>query len=332
MFSKNSFFTRFQIDAHKYPKIGEIPKWQFTTINEGDCLYLPSQMWHQVKSYGASNQAVAFLFSQFIDNNPNVSACSEKNQEPVFLSKVDVDLQYPGTGVMGMGYSQLHTLMDRFKKYIVDKKTGYITKKGTYKFVKYHHGDDVSNNTLLFAKKAKALYYYFLEIADGVEQNMNQSFVESLTRDQVRKTYHWVFRIEPSNSYEHEYSYFTPEELSDLVDTLFQNNGDTIQKQVFLDEYYKAGGTEKVALEFWHNLAGDADEVTDASKNMEKALKKYEYYRRENADTDDEGEDSVNITPQGHQTRPKHERGGYSEYKEEEKEIEAVGKKEREEL
>ena len=88
------------MDAKRFPNVGEIPRWQFTTINEGDCLYLPSQMWHQVKSYGVENRAVAFLFSQFIDRTDlNTSDCKEK-EEPVLLSDVDVDLQYPGTGVM----------------------------------------------------------------------------------------------------------------------------------------------------------------------------------------------------------------------------------------
>jgi len=291
-------------------------------------------MWHQVKSYGAVNRAVAFLFSQFEDKELNVTACSEKNQTPVFLSEVDVDLQYPGTGNMGMGGFELDALAREFNDKLVDKKVGHITKKRTYKFVRLNHEGSFKNKHL-FVKKTKALYNHLLEIAGGIEKNMNQSFVESLTREQLRKTYDWVFAIEPSNSYEHEYSYFSPDHLRGIVEALLESSGRrTVEKQVFLDEYQNNGGTERFALEFWQNLAGDANEVTDASKNIDKAVKKYVYYQKESTDQDDEDGDAVNITPQGHQTRPKNERGGYSNQEDpnEEKQEEGNVKHDRVEL
>ena len=268
-------------------------------------------MWHQVKSYGAVNRAVAFLFKQFENSRLNVSTCTDRNQEPVFLSKVDVDLQYPGTGVMGMGGFELDAVRDEFNRDLVDKKVGHVTKKYIYRLVRRNHAESYKNKDL-FLKKAKAFYKHLLEIAGGIEANMNQSFVEGLTRDQIRKSYDWIFPIEPSNSYEHEYSQFTPESLMEMVEELLASNERKVKKQAFLDEYEKLGGTEKFALEFWQNLAGDANEVTDESKDIDKALKKYEYYRKESTDDDGSDGDSINITPQGHETRPKHERGGYS--------------------
>lgn len=77
-----------KVDSKRFPKIGEIPRWQFTTINAGDCLYLPSQMWHQVKSFGEVNRAVAFLFSKFDEGDDKKSI--KHNQLP----------GQPGTGTL----------------------------------------------------------------------------------------------------------------------------------------------------------------------------------------------------------------------------------------
>lgn len=58
-----------KVDLVKFPNILDIPKWYYTEINAGDCLYLPSQMWHVVHSFGDQNLAVAFLLSQFNERN-----------------------------------------------------------------------------------------------------------------------------------------------------------------------------------------------------------------------------------------------------------------------
>lgn len=54
-----------KVDLVKFPKILQIPRWYYTEVNAGDCLYLPTQMWHVVHSFGDQNLAVAFLMSQF---------------------------------------------------------------------------------------------------------------------------------------------------------------------------------------------------------------------------------------------------------------------------
>lgn len=308
------------MDAKRFPKVGEIPRWQFTTINEGDCLYLPSQMWHQVKSYGVENRAVAFLFSQFNNRKDlNTSDCKEK-QEPVFLSDVDVDLQYPGTGVMTMGHNELESVMGDLRRSLVSKKKGYVTKKRVFSVIVSNH--DVAHKVKdKLVKKARSMYEHLLELAGGVQENMNQSFVDNLKRDEVRPCYHWMFPTEPSNSYDHEYSNFLPDVVREIIQrTLEESKEGKLKKDSLIKNYVEEGGTEKFAQELWDNLAGEGNEETDdESIDMEKALKKYEEHRREDPDNEEEdGDDDVIITPQGHKSRPKRERGGYGDTEDEE--------------
>lgn len=70
-----------KVDFEKFPKIAEIPKWLYTHVKAGDCLYLPSQMWHVVHSHGDQNIAVALLFNQFHETKPedvNYADCADK--------------------------------------------------------------------------------------------------------------------------------------------------------------------------------------------------------------------------------------------------------------
>lgn len=305
-----------KVDAKRFPKIGQIP-WQLTTIHEGDCLYLPSQMWHQVRSYGESNQAVAFLFSQFKGRKElNLTNCSEDHQKPIPLSEVDVDLQYPGTGVFFMGHNELESVMEDLNHEIVDKKKGYITKHSVYRFVYAQHREGYINKEIVKDKTMK-IYEYLLSIAGEDKQAMNKSFVASLKRAQVRPMYPWFFPTEPASAYTHEYSYFTPEEVRENVLLAIDAYEGKMTKEQFLQFYKEMGGSEKLGQEFWGNLAGDAEEVSgdDITKNLDKALVKYEYYRREDPEREEEDEEAVIVTPQGHQSRPKHESGGYEPVK-----------------
>lgn len=319
-----------KVDAKRFPKVGNIPRWQFTTINAGDCLYLPSQMWHQVKSYGAENRAVAFLFSQFKGRKQlNLTKCGDKNPEPVFLADVDVDLQYPGTGIMSMGNNELESVMQELSEYIVDPKKGYITKRRVFTLINMNH-ENFNRDKEKMVSKSKAMYKHLINIAGGKKEAMTQEFVDNLTRAQVRACYTWLFPIEPSNSYEHEYSYFSPERLQEMVEYAMKDN--KLRKEDFQAAYLEEGGTEKFADQFWENLAGDLQVVTKEEMDFDKALKKYEYYRKEDPNNEEEDDDAVIITPQGHKSQPKSERGGYADPKENEEEEKEKNKDKKDEL
>ena len=52
--------------------------------------------------------------------------------------------------------------------------------------------------------------------------------------------------------------------------------------------------------------------------DLKKALKKYEDHQREDPDNEIDGDDDVIVTPQGHKSQPKREKGGYAEEDKEE--------------
>lgn len=306
------------MDAKKYPDIGKIPEWQFTTINAGDCLYLPSQMWHQVKSYGESNKAIAFLFSQFNKHkNINTSECPEKVVS-IPLSEVDVDLQYPGYGIMPMGNSEISAIKQDLPQ-LINETTGYVTKRSTFQVVYQGHESGAKNKELM-VQKAKNMYAYLLEIAGGTKEKMTTDFLRNLTRAQIRPLYPWLFPIEPAGSYNHEYSVLLPEDLTDTIENMKSNNKGVLQKKDFLKVYQDIGGTLKFAENFWQKLAGDKNEISDTSKTIADALAPYEYHRREDPDREVEDDDAVIVTPQGHKSQPKKMKGGYAQTKEEEEE------------
>ena len=79
-----------KVDLKKFPKIAKIPRWLYTHVKAGDCLLLPSQMWHVVQSHGDQNIAVSYLFSQFMEQkigDLNFEDCGDK-PNPISLDKV----------------------------------------------------------------------------------------------------------------------------------------------------------------------------------------------------------------------------------------------------
>lgn len=262
------------------------------------------------------NRAVAFLFSQFNGQKSiNTSDCPPK-PDPVSLSDVDVDLQYPGSGPMSMGNSELSEVLEQLKKYAVSKKKRYITKKHIYNLI-YNMHEHTPKRKELLVEKTKSMYNYFLQLAGGNQENMTQAFVDSLTREQVRPVYKWLFPMEPANFYEHEYAYFQPEELQEEVQNLLQSSKGVLKKGVFIEAYTKIGGTTRFAEEFWENLAGslDTSEVSGdvVTTTLPKALEKYDLYRREDPEEREAfDDDSIIVTPQGHVSQPKsNSRGVY---------------------
>ena len=301
----------------KYPDVGKIPRWQFTKINAGDCLYLPSQMWHQVKSFGETNRAVAFLFSKF-DNDREINTTNCPNTpKSVPLSEVDVDWQYPGYGIMPMGNGEISEMKDLLFR-TIDKKKAVITKKKIYALVHHIHSGGAKNE-VLWAKKSKSMYEYLLKIANGKHEIMTRSFIESLTRDNIRDMVYWIFPVEPANSYEHEYSYILPEQILHIIDETLKANNGKLVKEVFLKSYQGLGGTIKFAEDLWEKVAGDKDTTDEnefTNEKLQLAIQKYEYYRREDPYEEHHDDETIE-TPQGHKTQPKKAQGGYENTRQE---------------
>ena len=268
-------------------------------------------MWHQVKSFGETNMAIAFHFKQFQGRKHlNTSDCP-KNISPVKLSDVDADLKYPGHGLMTMGNADISEIQNEHLPELINRKKGHITKRNTYRVVYRGHSSG-DKNMKLIKHKAKNLYNYLSELADGKAESVTHEFIQSISREQVRPVHQWLFPIEPENSCDNEYSVFEPEEITRIIEEIKERNNGKIGKKIFVDGYQKLGGTLKFAEEFWTRLAGDKLEIKDTSKTIEYALENYELHRGNDPEAFNVGDDGTIITPQGHKSQPKRNVGGYS--------------------
>lgn len=317
------------VDAKEYPKIGKLPRWQFVTINAGDCLFVPSQMWHQVKSYGATNRAVAFLFSQYLNQDViNTTGCDDVTYN-LPLSEVDVDLQYPGKGMMSMGNTDIKETRN-FLREMVDETSGKITKKGTLAFVYQGHEGGAINKKLI-KQQASTLYQLLLDAAGGDKELMTESLIANLTRDEVRATWLLTNPIEPSNSYNYEYSNIYPENIVNMIRAARAENNGKLEKEKVIQMYEDMGGTRDFGERLWTNLAGDKLTVENISETLRDALRPYIEHRTESPDKEDDDDgDATIITPQGHVTQPKKRQGGYTRKVEDEDENEERNEKEEE--
>ena len=279
-------------------------------------------MWHQVKSFGETNMAIAFLFSQFRDRKHlNTSDCPE-NVSPIKLSDVDVDLQYPGHGLMPMGNSEIEVIREQLV-WLLDEEKGYITKRNCYRVVYGGHARGAKNKDLIL-QKTKKMFAYLIGLAGGSKRNMTREFIEGISRAQIRPLYKWLFPIIPASSYDHEYSFFLPEMIKERIDAIKMENNGNIEKNIFIYNYQEMGGTLEFADTFWSKLAGDQEVIQDVSKTIDHALEKYELYRRDDPEALHADEDATIITPQGHISQPKKMKGGYSSMEEDERNEEDV--------
>ena len=277
-------------------------------------------MWHQVKSLGETNMAIAFLFSQFRDRKHlNTSDCPE-NIRPIKLSDVDVDVQYPGHGLIPEG--EIEGIREQLV-WLLDEEKGYITKRNCYRVVYGGHERGAKNKELIL-QKAKKLFAYLIGLAGGSKRNMTREFIEGISRAQIRPLHKWLLPVDPSSSYDYEYSVFLPEMIKARIDAIKMENNGNIEKNLFIYNYQEMGGTLEFADTFWSKLAGDQEVIQDVSKTIDYALEKYELYRLDDPEALKADEDATIITPQGHKSQPKKMKGGYSSMEEDERNAEDV--------
>ena len=179
---------------------------------------------------------------------------------------------------------------------VVDQTKGIVTKGKVFKMVHRGH-KDVMNQKEISTKKGKKLYQYLLAIAERDESKMTLEFISNLTRDHIRYMNKWMYRGNPPNNYNYEFSVFEPETIKEWISKLQKNNGGKLEKDKFVNTYLHAGGTLPFAERIWKKLAADAQVVTDVTKTIEKALQLYhEYPQDEDEEVNGEEEENVAIT------------------------------------
>lgn len=268
-----------KVDLLKYPKVATVP-WKFTTLNGGDCLYLPGSMYHQVKSYGANNFAVSLLFSRFDRRKTlDFSDCSNDSLSQSHyrvLSNFDVDWQYQGWGTMTMGEPDLEFVRSLWYS-IVKRKGSLVSNIAKLLLNEVYEGK--SEAWLL--KKAEDVCD---QVKSTIGKDISKSDIKTMPKEALRIIAIAAQPIDASNTYDHEYKYISPDSIQALVEHML-NTDSRFMRAKFVKRYQKElFGTSKFAEEFFDKLAGESvNEATgdQVKANMGKALEKYNLYQKD---------------------------------------------------
>ena len=267
-----------RVDLHRYPKVATVP-WMFTTLQGGDCLYLPGSMYHQVKSYGTNNFAVSLLFSRFDGiSKLDFSDCHvDDSLKPMHrkLGGFDVDWQYKGTGAMTMGEPELELI--RQELYLIAQIKGSFSKALAQVLLKEVYSDQDDQWLLTKAKEV------VIKLENITGTKLSKKTIRSMPKEALRVVALALQPIDPSNTYNHEYTYVSPDNIRELLKNMLRVSV-KITREDFVKRYQnELFGTAKFAEECFSNIAGES--VNEASKeqverNMQRALEKYEMYQR----------------------------------------------------
>lgn len=278
-----------KVDFEKFPKIAEIPKWLYTHVKAGDCLYLPSQMWHVVHSHGDQNIAVALLFNQFHETKPedvNYADCADK-PNAIPLDQVEPDWKYAGFGRMSMGNAEFPMYWEQIEGFF-NTKTNTLSKKAIYK-VSLSVLNGFQNAKKIAKLRTNAIFEKLSKLNPGGAVTFEM--VKNLPKDEIREMINEY--MEPpvaSNSCDHEYFHLSSDLVTEIVERLAESNDGVVFKKDFIESYLQSGGHIKIAEEMWNKYGGDKESVQleGSEENLEKALEKFEFFKSEEDGEEDE--------------------------------------------
>lgn len=211
-----------------------------------------------------------------------------------FLLQIDVDWQYPGQGNMTMGYGEIALYMPEIRRFFAPK-TQKLSKKRIFRVIyERHHG--AAHQKEKSIDRARKMYKLITEMAPDGENEFTLPMVASLTRPQLREIVKLIETHYSAGTTEYEYSYFTPETVTQICRSVAEANNGILSKENYVKAYVDSNGSRKLAEEFWARLVGEGKEVEETTfssvePNLEYALEKYEFYREEPQEEGDEREE-----------------------------------------
>ena len=260
--------------------------WSFTTVEKGDCLFLPKSMYHQVKSYGTMNTAVAILFSRFDKVSPKETNFSNCPSDFLPLSQIDVDWQYPGKGMMFMGYPELKSIRNNL--------VGIVSRKNEKLYDRILQAVSLKDfNPMNATEKTERLLAL---LQDGnPKRKISKKYIKELPRNVLREAGLLIEPFIPSNSYDYEFFQISPGEIAQLLSILVKESNGIVKRERFVDQYQeRLWGSKKFGDLFFDDLAGErAEKVTkeDIVKNFYIAAKKFDKRELTNPDGDEDNEE-----------------------------------------
>jgi len=274
------------VDFEKFPEMKNIP-WNSAKMSAGDCLFLPTQYWHQVRSYEDRNMAVSFLIARLKKYEDNGCPSDGSVPESKLLSEVPYVWKYDGVEeFQTMGNGDIYGIDKRFK-YFCKENDGVITVESFLnmilesKEVRNYKGSleivgdyELSKNELRQLKrKASAMLNTIDKNSDGkfdcetelelLKENDFKNFVSIHERDQGNGV---------------ELEFYTIE--FDDVETLLRKR-DNWLKESFVKYYvYKLNGSKPGGEKVFSTLDENSDDIVDLFEIHSNLDKVYELFDR----------------------------------------------------
>lgn len=242
-------------------------------------------MYHQVKSYGTMNTAVAMLLSRFDNINESRASFDDCPSEFLPLSKIDVDLQYPGKGNMFMGYSEL----DEVRKTLLDIQTD----ANEDIFQSILQAVDLKDHHPMSPKEKAEKLLKILQTGSAGKE-ITRETINKLPRSALREASYLVEPLLPSNTYEYEYFQISPREIATILERLVRKGDGIVKRKDFIKQYQEeVGGSEMFGNAFFDDLAGKGADKVQKDVLVETFVSAAKKYDRSENDQGDEGDENI---------------------------------------
>ncbi|XP_065842446.1 uncharacterized protein [Oscarella lobularis] len=238
-----------KVNMKLFPKIANVRYSKFT-LHPGDCLFLPGGYWHQVRSYGTHNLAVAILFRRIQSFREDVGGGDCSNPSYIPLSDYYVVWKFNGSGLMSMGNMDIEAMRESFLRGKDDE--GKAKLSDLYdSLVEIWEFMPEPGRTRSFER----LHEVFSILDPDGDGYTTEAIVRALTRDQLKEMALVLEPAEPVNTYDYEYALLNADQIERLVEDLADKR--KLTRENFVEAYTRKDGlygTEKFAHRFFDEL------------------------------------------------------------------------------
>lgn len=135
-----------KIDLKKYPNVANVP-WTYATLMPGDCIYIPAEYIHQVRSYNRTISATILFTSGPSPLAPfDPKGCEKETFDYTALSEVNVHWTYnKGDALIEMGFMNIEVLRHSILNTMRERNAENFTKDIFIEFWNQHQEETIEN-------------------------------------------------------------------------------------------------------------------------------------------------------------------------------------------
>eukprot|EP00112_Aurelia_sp_Birch-Aquarium-sp1_P011282 Seg2372.2 transcript_id=Seg2372.2/GoldUCD/mRNA.D3Y31 product="JmjC domain-containing protein 5" protein_id=Seg2372.2/GoldUCD/D3Y31 len=260
------------IDLEIYP---DIVKIQYSKIRlfKGDCIFMPSGYWHQVRSFGYMNSAVSMWFS-FFDEFDN-TGCNDKVCDFTPMNEVDIIWRYSGFGNLTQGHMDIYILQKVLLLWADENGRISLRSFVDHFFVLM----DSSKERPAMVRDIAERKENFLRYLDAEDTGYTtKNVIRNLNIQQLTDLVEVIHPNDISNTDVLEYGHLDVEEIRESILESLTEDG-KFDREGFIQRYTKElGGTEEKAKRVVSNLNLPMDGKTTKEQLMEQMDKALEPY------------------------------------------------------